>query len=190
MRVTRTALVAAAAALALALLLAGCGSSTPGAAVTPPALEPTVVPAVSDAALVDWLASGDFSSFAEGLRAAGLQKLFGGRGPYTLFVPDDQAVSSISFGQLMKDLPHLKSVIQYHIIKGTNVKMTQATNGASFTTLEGEAVTFHWVQYALVVDDTPVTQVIEGADWTIYVVYGVLTPPSLRSASPTASASP
>jgi uncharacterized surface protein with fasciclin (FAS1) repeats len=192
MRVTRqlVVLVIVLASAALLLVAAGCGTSTAPPSPTPtptPTLTPSVMPSVSSATLLDALKAGDLSAFGKALQSAGLQKLFGGKGPYTLFVPNDQAFKSVSLSQLRQDLPNLKNVIQYHVIKGQDVKLAQAVDGASFTTMEGQPVTFHIAHGTLMVEDAAVVQATEGADWTIYVIDKVLTPPLLGSGSPSPS---
>ncbi len=86
------------------------------------------------------------------IRAADLEELLNYEGPFTIFVPTDQAFENLSdnaFGNLLRpeNKKQLLEVLTYHIIAGnlTAAKILRALcrgNGkAIFTTVQGEDLT-------------------------------------------------
>jgi uncharacterized surface protein with fasciclin (FAS1) repeats len=67
------------------------------------------------------IAAGDFTTFAAGLRAAGLIDALAAKGPFTVFAPTDAAfkkLASGSYDALLKDSAKLAAVLNYHVVKG------------------------------------------------------------------------
>lgn len=64
---------------------------------------------------------GNFRMFLEALRVTGMQyPLETGRGPYTIFAPNDRAFASLSkdtFTKLFQDKARLKQIVKYHIVQ-------------------------------------------------------------------------
>lgn len=63
---------------------------------------------------------GNFRIFLQGLRDTGMATaLETGRGPYTIFAPNDRAFASMtrqSYNQLFEDKNRLKTVLKHHIV--------------------------------------------------------------------------
>jgi uncharacterized surface protein with fasciclin (FAS1) repeats len=62
-----------------------------------------------------------FSTLAAGLKEAGLIDMLAGSGPFTVFLPSDEAFKKLPHGAidaLMKDKAKLKTVLSYHVVAG------------------------------------------------------------------------
>lgn len=67
--------------------------------------------------------SGSFAAFLDLVRAAGMEEMLGSEGPYTLFVPDDDALRAVSADRLdalRGDAGRLADVLKYHIVAGVH----------------------------------------------------------------------
>jgi uncharacterized surface protein with fasciclin (FAS1) repeats len=65
--------------------------------------------------------AGNFTTFAAGIRAAGLTDTLAGKGPFTVFAPTEEAFRKLPAGAmdaLLKDKARLKAVLSYHVILG------------------------------------------------------------------------
>ena len=87
-------------------------------------------------------ATGDFVRLTDAIRAAGLVKPLGGRGPFTFFAPTDAAFAKLtaeSQGALLRNATRLAAIINYHIIPGYfDVKDLHA---GEVETLQGTSLT-------------------------------------------------
>ncbi|MGA3112205.1 MAG: fasciclin domain-containing protein [Candidatus Bathyarchaeia archaeon] len=83
------------------------------------------------------------------VQAAGLVETLKGKGPFTIFVPDDAAFALLPAGtvdELLKNVPKLKAILMYHVLPG---KFTVDEIGQMKTakTLQGQEVKIdaaHW----------------------------------------------
>jgi len=67
------------------------------------------------------VADGGFKTLVEAVKAAGLVDTLKGRGPYTVFAPNDSAFQDLPAGTieaLLKDKIKLKSLLTYHVVAG------------------------------------------------------------------------
>jgi len=67
------------------------------------------------------IAAGNFTTFAAGLKAAGLTDALAAKGPFTVFAPTDEAFRKLPSGAheaLLKDSSKLKAVLNYHVVSG------------------------------------------------------------------------
>ncbi len=65
-------------------------------------------------------ATGTFSSFGRAVRAAGLMELLGGKGPFTVFAPTDDAFAKLPPAELdglLADRPRLARLLKRHIVR-------------------------------------------------------------------------
>jgi uncharacterized surface protein with fasciclin (FAS1) repeats len=86
--------------------------------------------------------AGNFSTFAAGIKAAGLTDKLAGKGPFTVFVPTEEAFKKLPAGALdalLKDSAKLKAVLNYHIIAGH--VMARDMKSGDVMTLQGSALT-------------------------------------------------
>src|ERR1700732_1478192 len=67
------------------------------------------------------IAAGNFTTFAAGIKSAGLTDALSAKGPFTVFAPTDDAFAKLPAGAwdgLLKDSAKLKAVLNYHIVSG------------------------------------------------------------------------
>jgi uncharacterized surface protein with fasciclin (FAS1) repeats len=123
----------------------------------------------------------NLATLARALAASGLADQLRQQGPFTLFVPSDQAFAKMSatdLSNLMSNQRQLLNVLQYHVVKGNlspqdlaNTTSVKALNGATLNTKDDNGTIF--------VNDAKVVQnPIQTANGTIYIIDSVLTPPS------------
>lgn len=88
--------------------------------------------------------NANFALLASAIGKAGLAEALSGPGPFTVFAPDDDALSAackklkISKMELMT-LPNLADILKYHVIAG-KVMSKDLTEGATPKTLNGKTV--------------------------------------------------
>jgi len=197
----------AAAGLLLAALLltaAACGgsSATSGATQSPegpggiptntptPTVTPLVVPSVSAHTVLDAARAADLRGFVTSVGAAGLDAVLKQGIPYTILAPDDEAFRSLGLEQLIKDLPRVKTVMGYHVIPAEDLKVAKIEDGEEVATYLGYPVRFTVKDGALMVNDANVVKVIEGPDWSIFVIDRVLRPPDFVTPGATQTTAP
>lgn len=67
------------------------------------------------------VAAGNLTAFVAALKSTGLSNALVGRGPFTVFAPNDAAFKKLPSGShdaLLKDLGKFKAVLNYHVIAG------------------------------------------------------------------------
>jgi uncharacterized surface protein with fasciclin (FAS1) repeats/uncharacterized protein YegP (UPF0339 family) len=95
------------------------------------------------------VAAGSFKTLVAAVQAAGLVETLKGKGPFTVFAPDDDAFAKLPEGTvdgLLKNVPKLRAVLMYHMIPG---KLTVDEIGQMKTakTVQGQEVRIdahHW----------------------------------------------
>ncbi len=88
------------------------------------------------------IAADHFTSFVAGLKAAGLIEALSGKGPFTVFMPTDEAFERLPLGAydaLLKDAAKLKAVLRYHVVSGTF--MAKDVRTGEMMTLQGGTFT-------------------------------------------------
>src|SRR4051812_36665715 len=79
-------------------------------------------PAARAADIVDTaVAAGSFTPLVTAVKAAGLVKTLKGKGPYTVFAPNDAAFAKLPPGtveQLLKNKAKLAMILKYHVVPG------------------------------------------------------------------------
>jgi uncharacterized surface protein with fasciclin (FAS1) repeats len=97
----------------------------------------------STATIVETAASGgNFKTLTALLKRAGLVKALEGKGPYTVFAPTDAAFAKVpkaTLARLARDRAALRSVLLYHVAKGS-LTAADVTKRHSVTTLNGQRV--------------------------------------------------
>jgi uncharacterized surface protein with fasciclin (FAS1) repeats/uncharacterized protein YegP (UPF0339 family) len=89
--------------------------------------------------------AGGFKTFVAAVQAVGLVEILKGKGPFTIFAPDDGAFALLPAGTvdgLLKDVPKLKAILMYHFVPG---KFTIDEIGQMKTakTVQGQEVKIH-----------------------------------------------
>jgi uncharacterized surface protein with fasciclin (FAS1) repeats/uncharacterized protein YegP (UPF0339 family) len=93
--------------------------------------------------------AGGFETLVAAVQAAGLVETLKGKGPFTIFAPDDRAFALLPAGTvdgLLKNVPKLKAILMYHVVPG---KFTIDEIGQMKTakTIQGQEVKIdahHW----------------------------------------------
>jgi uncharacterized surface protein with fasciclin (FAS1) repeats len=121
------------------------------------------------------IADGSFKTLVADLKAAGLVCVLEGKGPFTVFAPDDAA-----FGKQGKatstEKEKLAKVLKYHVVAGKH-SAADLANMRSITTLEGESLMLDNKDGKEIVDGAIVTKAdIECSNGVIHVIDMVLSP--------------
>ena len=67
------------------------------------------------------IAAGSFKTLVSAIQAAGLAETLSGKGPFTVFAPNEEAFAKLPAGTLdglLKDIPKLKQLLNYHVVPG------------------------------------------------------------------------
>lgn len=102
----------------------------------PPATVKSGVPVGSTVA-----GSADHKTLLAALKAAGLDGVLDGKGPFVLFAPTDAAFAKLPAGTvegLLKDIPKLTEILQYHV--STNTQLPSRNGRAYYTLLNQDGV--------------------------------------------------
>lgn len=88
------------------------------------------------------VAAGSFKTLVTAVKAAGLVDTLKGKGPFTVFAPNDDAFAKLPKGTvegLLKDIPKLKAVLTYHVVPG-KVMAADVVKLKSAKTVQGQNV--------------------------------------------------
>src|SRR5437660_10631160 len=88
------------------------------------------------------IAAVHFTTFAAAVNAAGLTGELDGKGPFTVFVPTDEAFKKLPAGgyeSLLKHVGKLKAILHYHVVSGYFTARDVKSGDAM--TLQGSALT-------------------------------------------------
>ena len=124
------------------------------------------------------IASGQFTTLAKALEAAGLVDTLKGPGPYTVFAPTDAAFAELPAGTvegLLKDRPKLTAVLTYHVLPG-KVMASDVAKLDRAKTVQGQSVTIQ-KNGGVKVDNAKVTTTdIQASNGIIHVIDAVILP--------------
>ena len=178
----------------LGLITAACGGSaatTTSSPATTATDATTTTEAMADEEMIgDVLevaaAEGDLGVFLEALRAAGIMDDFHGEGPFTLFVPTDEAFDSyldeagMSQEEVFAGAEMLQAIVNYHVVnKMEDAEMVMGMSGESFTTASGQALEVTVDGDVVMVGNATVERYdIEASNGVIHVIDAVLIPPT------------
>lgn len=127
------------------------------------------------------IAAGNFSTFVASLKAAGMIQALSGKGPFTVFVPTDEAFKKLSTGAyeaLLKDQAKLKAVLNYHVVSGT--VMAKDVRPGEVMTLQGSTLTATGSPN-VTVNEARVTQAdIIATNGVIHAIDAVIVPKHLQ----------
>jgi len=172
----------------LGLLSAACAGSavttTTAAPVTTTTAEMTDEEMMGDVLEVA-AAEGDLGVFLEALEAAGIMDDLHGEGPFTLFIPTDEAFSSylneagMSQEEVFAGAEMLQAILNFHIVNEMeDAEMVMGMSGESFTTASGEALEVTVDGDTVMVANATIERYdIEASNGVIHVIDTVLIPP-------------
>lgn len=88
--------------------------------------------------------SKDFSTLVKAVVAADLVKTLKGKGPFTVFAPDNDAFAKIpaaDLAALLKDPDALGNILKYHVVSGRILAKDLKPGAQTVTTVQGDDIT-------------------------------------------------
>ena len=130
-------------------------------------------------------AEGDLNTFLGALEAAGIMEDFHGEGPFTLFIPTDDAFSAyleesgMTEDEVLAGGEMLRSVLGYHVVTMMeDSEMVMGMDGQTFTTLNGAPLDVTVDGETVMVGDANIVRYdLSASNGVIHVIDTVLIPP-------------
>jgi uncharacterized surface protein with fasciclin (FAS1) repeats len=130
-------------------------------------------------------AEGDLGTFLAATEAAGIMEDFHGEGPFTLFIPTDDAFAAYLDGAGMSQeeafagAEMLQSILGYHVVTMMeDSEMVMGMDGQTFTTLNGAPLEVTVDGDNVMVGAATILRYdIDASNGVIHVIDAVLTPP-------------
>jgi uncharacterized surface protein with fasciclin (FAS1) repeats len=126
------------------------------------------------------IAAGNFTTFAAGIKAAGLTDALSAKGPFTVFAPTDEAFAKLPSGaweKLLKDSAKLKAVLNYHVISGHF--MARDVKSGEVRTLQGSTLTAAAAPAEVRVNGARITQSdLAATNGIVHAIDAVILPKS------------
>jgi uncharacterized surface protein with fasciclin (FAS1) repeats len=125
--------------------------------------------------------SENFKTLTAAIKAAGLAEALGGKGPFTVFAPTDEAFAKLpkeTVDSLLKpeNKEQLAGILKYHVVPG-RVYSVAAAKGASVATLQGTNVTTQSSAGKVMVENATVTAAdLDASNGVIHVIDTVILP--------------
>ncbi len=124
------------------------------------------------------VAAGSFSTLVTAVQKAGLVETLKGKGPFTLFAPNDDAFAKIPSDQLnvlLADKEKLTAVLTYHVVPG-KLMAADVAGLSSAKTVQGQELTID-TSDGVKVDGAKVIKTdISASNGVIHVIDTVLMP--------------
>lgn len=128
--------------------------------------------------------SGSFEIFLDLVRAAGMEERLSSEGPYTLFVPEDDAFQKVprpDLETILRDADRLGDTLNYHIVPGVH-SMIDLLGIGTLRSLLGVDLTVEVAPEGVLVNDAAV---VESDAWCTngicHAVSALLLPPVARA---------
>ena len=188
--------------MVLGLILAACGGEAATTTTTvPPAAETSTTEEMTDEEEMDEEemddeemdddvlavaeAEGDLGTFLAATEAAGIMEDFHGEGPFTLFIPTDEAFAvyldgaGMSQEEAFAGAEMLQSILGQHVVTMMeDSEMVMGMDGQTFTTLSGAPLEVTVDGDNVMVGDANIIRYdIAASNGVIHVIDAVLTPP-------------
>jgi uncharacterized surface protein with fasciclin (FAS1) repeats len=141
--------------------------------------------AMDDDVLAVAEAEGDLGTFLAALDAAGIMEDFHGEGPFTLFIPTDDAFAAyldqagMSQDEAFAGAEMLQSVLGYHVVTMTeDSEMVMGMDGQTLTTLNGAPLEVTVDGDTVMVGEATILRYdIVASNGVVHVIDTVLAPP-------------
>jgi uncharacterized surface protein with fasciclin (FAS1) repeats len=125
----------------------------------------------------------NFTTILKALKAADLEETLKGKGPYTVFAPDNNAFRRLGndkVKELLNDKKKLTKILKYHIIEGQKSgPALRKLKGKTIKTLGGDTIKIDVMDGRLTLNGK--IQVVQGDvpanNGVVHVINGVLMPP-------------
>ncbi len=124
------------------------------------------------------LSGSDFSTLVTAVKAAGLVDTLSGKGPFTVFAPNNAAFAKIpeaSLKALLADKTKLTSVLTYHVVPG-KVMAKDIGTMTEAVTVQGSKVKINTENGVMINNAKVVKADIECSNGVIHVIDSVLMP--------------
>jgi uncharacterized surface protein with fasciclin (FAS1) repeats len=122
--------------------------------------------------------AGQFNTLVAAVKAAGLVETLSGKGPFTVFAPNDAAFAKLPKGTvegLLKDKAKLTDILTYHVVSG-KVMAKDVMKMKSAKTLQGGNLTFDTSDGVKVNDAKVIQADIEVSNGVCHMIDTVLMP--------------
>ncbi len=168
--------------IALALVVAACAPAPQPEPIEPDPPVAELEPESEPMTIVDIaVADGRFTTLVTAVTEAGLAETLSGEGPFTVFVPTDDAFAALPEGTveaLLEDIPALTDILLYHVVSGT-VLAEDVVQLEEAETLLGENISIRVDMGNVYINDAQViiTDIIAD-NGVIHVIDSVLLPPA------------
>lgn len=123
------------------------------------------------------VAAGNFKTLATALKAAGLVDTLKGKGPFTVFAPNDAAFAKIAkadLDALLKDKAKLTAVLTYHVVPGK--VMAGDVKAGMVKTVQGSELTLSTAGGVMVNGAKVISADILADNGVIHVIDSVVLP--------------
>jgi transforming growth factor-beta-induced protein len=128
---------------------------------------------------------GDLGIFLAATEAAGIMEDFHGEGPFTLFVPTDEAFAAyldaagMSQEEAFAGAEMLQSILGYHVVRMMeDSEMVMGMDGDTFTTLNGAPLEVSVDGGTVMVGDATILRYdLDASNGVVHVIDTVLIPP-------------
>jgi uncharacterized surface protein with fasciclin (FAS1) repeats len=119
-------------------------------------------------------AKGDLKKLEDALKTADLLATLKGKGPFTLFAPDDKAFEKVDLEGLKKDKAKLAGILKMHIVEGKAIAADELAKMKEVVTLGGK-VAVSVKDGATMFDGAKVAkEPLEAANGLIYIIDAVV----------------
>ena len=143
---------------------------------------PTPGPAPGGKTVVDLaVATPDLSKLVTALKAGGLVGTLSGKGPFTVFAPDNEAFAALPAGVLNNLLKPankaaLDNILAYHVVAGA-VHAKDLKDGEKIKTLEGKNLIVRISGSDVFINSAKVTTAdVDASNGVVHIIDGVLLP--------------
>jgi uncharacterized surface protein with fasciclin (FAS1) repeats len=122
--------------------------------------------------------AGNFKTLLAAVKAAGLTETLEGKGPYTVFAPNDEAFAKLPKGtveSLLADIPKLKKLLTYHVVSG-DVRAADVAKLHDVKTVEGGNIHVHANGGVKINESKVIGADVVSDNGVIHVIDTVLTP--------------
>ena len=127
------------------------------------------------------VAAGSFNTLVTAVKAAGLVGTLKGKGPYTVFAPNDAAFAKLPPGtveSLLKNKKKLATILKYHVVAGRVKAADIAGKTLKVPTAAGLPVNVEGSLGVRVNDANVIQPDIGASNGVIHVIDTVLIPPA------------
>jgi len=122
--------------------------------------------------------AGTFKTLLAAVKAAGLDSTLAGKGPFTVFAPNDEAFAKLPKGtveSLLADIPKLTKILTYHVVAG-DVRAAEVTKLHNVKTVEGGELAVNVNGGVKINDSNVLATDIVSDNGVIHVIDAVLLP--------------